>query len=198
MRLHAATDGEVSKKFNISSRDFFLGNLAPDSVNIDGFAAKEERWSSHVRRKDRNEWREELRKFYEKEKDNYPKDFMLGYITHILTDIIHDDYLYLKLPFFPSRLLFYYCDYDCDNDKAHLILREDMEKYRFKEWNEIIIILESSNEFYDILNISKELEEKWLNKKVLEYLDDNKSIYQTDEDIKVLILLVSDALSSYL
>ena len=73
-----------------------------------------------------------------------------------------------------------------------------MEKYRFKEWNEIIIILESSNEFYDILNISKELEEKWLNKKVLEYLDDNKSIYQTDEDIKVLILLVSDALSSYL
>ena len=192
INIHEKVAYEVSKKFNISSRDFFLGNLAPDSVNIDGFAAKEERWSSHVRRKDRNEWREELRKFYEKEKDNYPKDFMLGYITHILTDIIHDDYLYLKQRRQIKK------DYDCDNDKAHLILREDMEKYRFKEWNEIINILESSNEFYDILNISKELEEKWLNKKVLEYLDDNKSIYQTDEDIKVLILLVSDALSSYL
>ena len=192
INIHEKVAYEISKKYNLNSRDFFLGNLAPDSVNIDGFAAKEERWSSHVRRKDRNEWREELRKFYEKEKDNYPKDFMLGYITHILTDIIHDDYLYLKQRRQIKK------DYDCDNDKAHLILREDMEKYRFKEWNEIINILESSNEFYDILNISKELEEKWLNKKVLEYLDDNKSIYQTDEDIKVLILLVSDALSSYL
>ena len=192
INIHEKVAYEISKKYNLNSRDFFLGNLAPDSVNIDGFAAKEERWSSHVRRKDRNEWREELRNFYEKEKDNYPKDFMLGYITHILTDIIHDDYLYLKQRRQIKK------DYDCDNDKAHLILRENMKKYRFKEWNEIINILESSNEFYDILNISKELEEKWLNKKVLEYLDDNKSIYQTDEDIKVLILLVSDALSSYL
>jgi len=192
INIHEKVAYEISKKYNLNSRDFFLGNLTPDAVNIDGFAAKEDRWASHLRKKNRNEWREEVRKFYDKEKDNYNRDFILGYITHILTDIIHDDYLYLKQRKQIKK------DYNCDNDKAHQILREDMEKYRFKEWINIINILKSNNDYYDILNINKELEQKWLNKKVLEYLDDNKSIYQTDEDLKVLILLVSDALSSYL
>ena len=192
INIHEKVAYELAKKHNLYSRDFFLGNLAPDSVNVYGFAPKEERWTSHIRRKDRNEWRKSLKEFYEEEKDNYNKDFILGYITHILTDIVHDDYLYLKQRQQIKK------DHNCDNDKAHQILREDMEKYRFSTWQEIINVLKSNSKYYEILNITKEKEEEWLNKKINEYLDENQSIYQTEEDINVLILLVSNELSSYL
>jgi len=188
INIHEKVAYDLAQKYNLKSRDFFLGNLSPDSVNINGLASKSDRWFSHARKKDLNEWRESLKEFYLRERDNYPKDFILGYITHILTDIIHDDYLYLKQREKIKK------DYNCNNDEAHIILREDMSKYRFKEWKEIIKLLKDNNIFYDILNISKYLEEAWLNKKIKDYLDDNNSIYQTDEDIDMLILLVEKEL----
>ena len=190
--IHEKVAYELAKLNDLYSRDFFLGNMAPDSVNFLGFAPKEERWTSHVREKDRILWRKKLKDFYDKVKGNYPKEFILGYVTHILTDIVHDDYLYLKQRKEIKR------DHNCDNDEAHLLLRDDMEKYRFNEWPEIIEVLKKNNNYYEILNINRELEEKWLNKKILEYLDNNKSIYQTEEDINALILLVNEELKKYL
>lgn len=192
VNIHEKVALELSKKYNLYNRDFFLGNMAPDSVNVFGFAPKEDRWTSHIRRSDREEWRSALKEFYLLEKDNYNKSFILGYITHILTDIVHDDYIYLKQRKAIKK------DYNCNNDEAHLILREDMEKYRFSEWKDIINLLKSSDEYYDILNITKELEEKWLNKKTKEYLDNTKSKYQTSKDIDSLILLVSKELEEYI
>ncbi len=192
VNIHEKVAYELSKKYNLYTRDFFLGNMTPDAVNVFGFATKEDRWTSHIRRQDRIEWRKVLKDFYLKEKENYNRDFLLGYITHILTDIVHDDYIYLKQRKQIKK------ENNCNNEEAHLLLREDMEKYRFNEWREIIDILNSKDDYYNILNISKEIEKKWLNKKVLEYLDNNKSIYQTSKDIDTLILLVSKELEEYL
>ena len=70
---------EIGKILSISSYDYYLGLLAPDAPNLEGFASKEERWRAHQRRQDYHEWREALDRFYIQEKDHYPHDFLLGY-----------------------------------------------------------------------------------------------------------------------
>ena len=92
--IHEEVGYFISKKINKKSYDYFLGLLAPDAPNTYGFGKKEDRWLAHQRKNDYNEWRNSLKEFYQKEKNNYPQNFLLGYITHILTDIIYDDYFY--------------------------------------------------------------------------------------------------------
>ncbi len=190
--IHEKVAYDIANKYDLKTRDFFLGALMPDTPNLEGMAPKEERWTSHIRRKDLNEWREALKDFYDKEKDNYSRDFILGYVTHILTDINHDDYLYLKQR---KRIKH---ENNCDNDKAHEILRLDMKNYRFKEWNEIINILKSDNKFYKILNNTCKKEKLWTERMLNEYLEETSSKYQTKEDIEVLTLLVEKDLKYYL
>ena len=106
----------------LDTKDFYLGVCAPDTVNLNGFAEKEKRWTSHQRKKDLNEWRNSLKEFYQKEKSNYPKNFLLGYITHILTDIIYDDYFYDDVK---KQII---NDNNSNND-PHELMGKDMEYY---------------------------------------------------------------------
>ena len=55
--IHEKIGYELSKELNTNSYDYYLGLLSPDTPNLNGFGPKEERWASHVRRKDLNEWR---------------------------------------------------------------------------------------------------------------------------------------------
>ena len=45
--------------------------MAPDSVNLEFFAPKEDRWTAHLRKRDLTDWRINLRKYYDKNKNNY-------------------------------------------------------------------------------------------------------------------------------
>lgn len=92
--IHEKVGYEIGKKLNVTSYDYYLGLLAPDAPNLNGFAPKEERWPAHIRRKDLKEWRKALQNFYISNIKNYNKEFLLGYYIHILTDIIFDDYYY--------------------------------------------------------------------------------------------------------
>lgn len=74
--IHEKVGYLLRKKLNINSYDYYLGLIAPDSPNLNGFAPKDERWPAHVRRKELNEWREALFKFYLKNKESYNKDFL--------------------------------------------------------------------------------------------------------------------------
>ncbi len=171
--IHEKVGNYISKKINVNSYDYYLGLLAPDAPNLEGFAPKEERWMAHQRRKDYDEWREALISFYNREKDNYPKDFILGYYIHILTDIVYDDFLYLKVR---EEILKEY-----DLEKSHDIMRKDMDKYYFEEIEDIKKILNSSNSSYDILNISSKKILLWKEKEMSTWDHSNTSKYITKE-----------------
>lgn len=81
------------KKIDVKdSGQFYLGAIAPDTVNLNGKASKEVRYSAHLRSVDVNEWIENIVAFTkenEQVKLTYP-DFFKGFIIHLLTDIAWD------------------------------------------------------------------------------------------------------------
>ena len=57
----------ITQKYkDLDTSDFYLGAMAPDSVNLEFFAPKEDRWTTHLRKKDLTDWRLNLRKYYER------------------------------------------------------------------------------------------------------------------------------------
>ncbi len=91
--IHLVVANEISKKIDVKdSRQFYLGAIAPDTVNLNGKASKEVRYSAHLRSVDVDEWIENIVAFTkenEQIKQAYP-DFFKGFIIHLLTDIAWD------------------------------------------------------------------------------------------------------------
>lgn len=185
--IHEKVGYLLGKKLNINSYDYYLGLLAPDSPNLNGFAPKEERWPAHVRRKDLNEWREALLKFYLARKNNYPKDFLLGYYIHILTDIVFDDFFYKKI-----RKEIKMQGYS--KEDAHQIMSNDMEEYYFNEFDEIKEVLKNNQISYNINNISKELLTSWKDKIINAPIKSNKREFVTEEVVENLAHIVYEEL----
>lgn len=187
--IHEEVAYFLSKKINKNSYNYFLGVLAPDAPNTYGFGKKEDRWLAHQRKKDYNEWRKSLKEFYQKEKNNYEEDFLLGYYIHILTDIVYDDFIYLKVR---EKII----EYGYSMEESHDIMRNDMDKYYFKEISDIKEILNKENTTYEINGISKELMVKWKDKTLNELSNVNESRYISDDVINTLNELVYKELSS--
>ena len=179
INIHLEVGYLLSKKLNQNSYNYYLGLIAPDSPNLYGFGPKEERWNAHVRRKDLLEWRESLKDFYYKEKDNYPIDFLLGYFIHILTDIVYDDFFYKQVK---NKIL----EDSILEEDAHNTMREDMKKYYFEELEEIKNILLKANTTYEINSISKEKMLLWKEKCIQEFPSRNDSKYIKKEMIHLL------------
>ena len=98
--IHELVGLKIANKYKeLDNKYFYLGLLSPDAVNLNGFASKEIRWTSHIRDKDLNVWRDNIFKFYKNNKSKYEESFIDGYFIHILTDIIFDDFFYDKLKF---------------------------------------------------------------------------------------------------
>ena len=187
--IHEEVGYFISKKINKNSYNYFLGLLAPDAPNTYGFGKKEDRWLAHQRRKDYNEWRNSLKEFYEKEKNNCNEDFLLGYCIHILTDIIYDDFLYLKVR---EEIL----NDNFSIEESHEVMRKDMDKYYFEEIEIIKDILNKENNTFEINGINKELMYEWKIKTLKELTNENKSTYITNEIISTLNELVYKEISS--
>ena len=47
--IHEEVGYYLSSKLNKNSYEFYLGLMAPDAVNYEKFATKNERWTSHLR-----------------------------------------------------------------------------------------------------------------------------------------------------
>ena len=187
--IHEEVGDYLSTKLNKNSYNFFLGILAPDAPNTYGFGKKEDRWLAHQRKKDYDEWRKSLNDFYQREKNNYDEDFLLGYYIHILTDIVYDDFLYLKVR---EEVL-------KDNyslEESHEIMRKDMDKYYFDEIKNIKEILESEDTTYEINGITNKLMSEWKEKTLKELVSENKTIYHSKEIINELNELVYKELSN--
>ena len=192
--IHEEVALNISKQINyLDTKDFYLGNYAPDSPNLKSLAEKSLRWTAHQRRENRNDWRKSLRDFYNKEKNNYPKNFLLGYVTHILTDIIYDDFFYDDVTKQIKK------DYPNEQD-THSIMGEDMSKYEYhsKYKNKVEELLKEQDNFYNILNISKDMMFKYKEKVLNESKNTEKNIYITEELIKKLSDKVLIELQEYI
>ncbi|WMJ21853.1 zinc dependent phospholipase C family protein [Paludicola sp. MB14-C6] len=69
---------------------FYLGCIAPDAVNLDGFAPKDIRYTAHLRKADLDDWMQNVIDFYTEYKEKLDDDFLLGYVLHIFSDIAWD------------------------------------------------------------------------------------------------------------
>lgn len=190
--IHLKVAYELNKRLNINSIDFIVGNIAPDAVNINGFAPREERWTAHLRDKDLDTWIENAKTFYKQNEGKIDNDFLLGYTSHLLTDVLHDKYLYMNQK---EQIL---KDTKCNIEDAHDILREDMNNYSFKEFYEINDSLLEYENRYEILNIDKEKLNKWIRIVINIYRENKVSKYQKDEDIEFLIEQIENILKQLL
>lgn len=190
VKIHERVGNYIGKKIGKNSYDYYLGLLAPDSPNVDGFAPKEERWMAHQRRKDYDEWREEITKFYDMEKKYYPEDFLLGYYIHVITDIVYDDYFYIPIRDEIVK--------EIPLEKSHEAMRKDMDNYYDTDLDTIKEILKSKNDSYDILNISKKELLRWKDKEINSWKSTDKCKYLTEEILKELDEKVYDEISKKL
>ncbi len=184
--VHEEVGYYLSKKLNISSYEFYLGLMAPDAVNVEHFASKQERWTSHIRDKDLNIWKENLKIFYEETKNKINNDFLLGYTIHILTDIVYDEYLEEKIH---QEIL-----NDYEERDYWYIKWSDMDKYSFKDQSLINDILNSSNNYIEIKNITKDKLLKWKDKYLKNQSNLNKSLYFNQKIIDNLNIRVEEEL----
>ena len=189
IRIHE----EVAYLYTRTHRDFdnkyfYLGVLAPDTPNLNGFAPKEERWTAHQRDKDYNEWERKIKKFYIENKDNYNKYFIFGYLFHVITDIVYDRDIYLDVR---EKIL----EDNISLEDSHNVMRKDMDYYgtNFKEFDYIKDQLIKIDEYYDILNIKKDKLEEWTIKNLKdEEIHDSK--YINKETINRLLNNVEQSL----
>lgn len=91
----AQQSGLLSGKIQTEG-SYYLGVIAPDAVNLDGFASRQVRWASHLRERTPREWYASAGKFYRKQlKNGFPdRDLLLGYLVHTLTDAAFDETLH--------------------------------------------------------------------------------------------------------
>lgn len=184
--VHEEVGYYLSKKLDISSYEYYLGLMAPDAVNVEHFANKQERWTSHVRDKDLNIWKENLKKFYKEEKNKINNDFLLGYTIHILTDIVYDEYFEEKIH---KEIL------KNNQEKDYWYIKwSDMDKYSFKEQSTINTILLKNNNYIEIKNITKEKLLKWKEKYLKNQSNLNKSLYFNQKIIDNLNIRVEEEL----
>ena len=164
IRIHEEVAYLYTRKHrDFDNKYFYLGVLAPDTPNLNGFAPKEERWTAHQRAKDYNEWERKIKKFYIENKDNYNKYFIFGYLFHVITDIVYDRDIYLDVR---EKIL----EDNISLEDSHNVMRKDMDYYgtNFKEFDYIKDQLEEIDEYYDILNIKKDKLEEWTIKNLKE------------------------------
>lgn len=170
--IHEEVAYNIAKKYKqLDNKDFYLGALAPDTVNLNGFASKEERWNSHLRNENLDIWLENVKKFYNENKDKYNKYFLLGYVLHIITDIVHDKYFYQDIRTEMTKN-------NINEDEQHPLLRKYMLEYGYLDENnqirEYINDLLKEHTGYNIKNISKEDLIAWKNKCFSNY---NEKVY---------------------
>lgn len=90
--IHLKIGYEHAKKHNqYNNKEFYLGLIAPDAVNLNGFAEKEKRWGAHIRHKDLETWKDNIFNFYKENKEKYDNSYIYGYLIHVLTDIYFDE-----------------------------------------------------------------------------------------------------------
>lgn len=90
--IHLKIGYEYAKRHQqYDNKQFYLGLIAPDAVNLNGFAEKEKRWHAHLRDKNLEVWKSNITNFYRQNKEHFDNNYIYGYLIHVLTDIFFDE-----------------------------------------------------------------------------------------------------------
>ena len=175
--IHAIVAKKITDKYkSLNNYDFFLGSVAPDSVNLYGFAEKEERWEAHLRDKDLDKWTNNIVEFYNAEKDNINIDFLKGYVTHVITDIVYDRTYYMEVRNEIEEL-------GIEQEKAHTFMQTEMKIFGAKNKDYLYVkeVLESKELGYNIRNIESDQMVAWKNKIINEKIKDmDATVFKQD------------------
>ncbi len=187
--IHEIVGYKLSEKYKmLDNLDFYLGMLSPDAVNYRKFESKEIRWASHIRSKNLDKWQDDVIRFYYDNIEFYNKYFLLGYVIHIITDIIFDRDFYDKVK---NNIL----SSGFSDDDAHQVMRDDMDKYSNNNdiWNKMKEKIYKIDRYYDILNVSKNMESRMIDV-TLKKTFVGDSVYINDDIIKQLTFKVEKVL----
>ena len=101
--MHLYVGMKIAKQWQfLDLPQFYLGCIAPDSVNVSYTkATKETRWAAHMRATTKDEWCDNNKNFYDKNIKRLPHSLLVGYITHNITDAMFDEYC---LPYMTAEL----------------------------------------------------------------------------------------------
>ena len=133
--VHLAVADMLGDELSIVSKpDFFLGCIAPDSVNLTGFASQELRYGAHIRSVDYDNWKKQLTEFYRMNNDRFKDkaDYLKGYVFHCITDIAWDEAV--------QPQLFAYLQRDGKLDREQITKLKWEELFRF---NSLVMGLDS-------------------------------------------------------
>lgn len=92
--VHLCVSAILAERLGIVNfEDLFLGSIAPDSVNVNGFASQEQRYGAHIRSRDVSIWLKNIENFKaeNKSKISERKDLYNGFLLHLYTDIAWDE-----------------------------------------------------------------------------------------------------------
>lgn len=185
--IHEIVAKKISDKYPyLDNYDFYFGSIAPDAVNLEGFAEKSLRWNAHLRDSNLETWKKNIIDFYNHEEKSL---FLKGYIIHIMTDIIYDQYIYDEVIEKIEKL---------NVENPHRYMTKEMDTFgNNKNHLYVINCLKNSNQTFEIRNISKELLSKWKEKIINQKLENRTSAYITEEVIDKLFLLTTKELEKY-
>lgn len=149
----------VKRHKQYDNEQFYLGLIAPDAVNLNGFAEKEKRWSAHIRSKDLEEWKNNIINFYNENRDKFDNSYIYGYLIHVLTDIFFDE----KNP----KEIFPKIEEKVGKEKLREEYNNQMDLYECsqiqEEWWKYVEQKLSNSKAETINNINKEDIESWKN-----------------------------------
>lgn len=150
--------------------DFYLGSISPDAVNLNGFASQEIRYSAHIRNKDYNIWKENIKDYYHEHKSDYLDyyDFFKGFILHLYTDIAWDEEIQPML--FEYLISNGYSEQALADEKWKELFRLN-HKITSEDWYEGTIKLLNAAKCHSITTVSADLLDKYRNYVVNDYKD---------------------------
>lgn len=91
--IHLMIADILREKLSLNNvQQYYLGSIAPDAVNLDGFAPQNERYVAHLRSTDYEKWKQSAIELYNQSFNNENQsDFLKGYAVHLLSDILWDE-----------------------------------------------------------------------------------------------------------
>lgn len=165
--FHELVGYKFAKKYKkFDTNNFYLGAMVPDAVNAYGFASKEARWTAHCRDESLDKWQSNIMQFYKTNYGKYEDTYLMGYLVHVLTDILCDK-IYSK-HFYPDLVkkgFDYHSAYSYYEKAIEKFENNNLKKDWWKEAKEKF----QKGEKIPICNISEKMIVDWINYTVSKY-----------------------------
>lgn len=161
VHLGVARNVALSNSKLINDSLYYLGSIAPDAIHSRIGSSKIDKCRAHIRSKD-DTWYDDIFKFTLKHKNGKGEvqPFYIGYMIHILTDLLWEDSIHSKVRMMMDR------DNIEKNKQSSIYYNEtdqlDFKLFKFYSWrNEVWCLLEKAYALDVDELLTKEEINKW-------------------------------------